>query len=170
MLIRNLLILVLAIAVLWLAAERLLRVQPVTADVAAIQPALDLAESPVTGESARQYVADVNVHTAEELEILFVRVEQLLERPRGADEGPLISVVLHGPEVKFFALQNYQKYKTIVDYAAKLSALGAVEVSICRTQMRAHGIEPDQVPAFLHQVPYGPGEVERLRNDGYVVM
>ena len=169
MLIRNLLILALAVAVLWLAAERLLLDQPVATDSAAIQPVLDPIVPPPS-EPAQQFVADINVHTVEELEVLFARIEQILDRPRGADEPPLISVVLHGPEVEFFALQNYQEYKDVVDHAAKLSALGAVDISICRTQMRVRGIEPDQVPAFLIQVPYGPGEVERLVNDGFVVM
>jgi intracellular sulfur oxidation DsrE/DsrF family protein len=167
---RNLLILVLAVAVFWLVAERLVRDQPVAESPAALQTELEPIIPPSTSGTAQQFVADINVHTVEELEVLFTRVEQLLDRPRGADEAPLISVVLHGPEVEFFALQNYQQYKDIVDYAAKLSALGAVDISICRTQMRVRGIDPDQVPAFLNQVPYGPGEVERLVNEGYVVM
>lgn len=169
MLIRKLLILVLVVAVFWLVAERIQPGQPVV-DHAAPAPAQEPAVPPLAGGTARQYVADISVHTVEELELLFTRVEQLLERPRGIDESPLISVVLHGPEVEFFALRNYPKYKTVVDHAAKLSALGAVNISICRTQMRAYGIEPDQIPAFLKQVPYGPGEVKRLLGDGYVVM
>lgn len=170
MLIRNLLILVLVVAVFGFAAERLLRDQPAAVDSAAIQPVLDPIVPPPAIEPTPQFVADINVHTVEELELLFTRVEQLLDRPRGADEPPLISVVLHGPEVEFFALDNYQQYKAVVDHAAKLSALGAVDISICRTQMRVRGIEPDQVPAFLIQIPYGPGEVERLLIEGYVVM
>ena len=170
MLMRNLLILMLAAAVFWLVAERLVREQPVAESPAAVQTELEPIVPPPTSGTPQQFVADINVHTVEELEILFARVEQLLERPRGADEEPLISVVLHGPEVQFFALQNYQQYKDVVDHAAKLSALGAVEINICQTQMRVRGIAPDQVPAFLNQVPYGPGEVERLINEGYVVM
>ncbi len=115
-------------------------------------------------------VADISVHTEEELEILFTRVEQLLDRPRSGNEPPLISLVLHGPEVEFFAVKNYAKYKRIVDQAAKLAALGAVDISICQTQMRNFGIASDQIPSFLHQVPYGPGEVEGLLKRGYVFM
>ena len=171
MLIRNLLILLLVAAVFWLAAERLLRDQPVAESPAVVLPAeLEPIVPPATSGTVPQFVADISVHTVEGLEVLFDRIEQLLDRPRGADEAPLIAVVLHGPEVEFFALQSYQQYKGIVDRAAKLSALGAVDISICRTQMRARGIGQDQVPAFLHQVPYGPGEVERLVSEGYVVM
>ena len=170
MLMRNLLVLVFAVVVFGLLAERLVREQPVMGNPPAIQAELEPIIPPQTDGPQKLYVADINVHTVEELEVLFARVEQLLERPRGADERALISVVLHGPEVEFFALQNYQKYKALVDHAAKLSALGAVDISICQTQMRVRGIESDQVPAFLNQVPYGPGEVERLINDGFVVM
>ena len=170
MLLRNLLILLLVAAVFWLAAERLLRDQPVAENTTVVQAELEPIVPPPTGGPVQQFVADISVHTVADLEVLFARIEQLLDRPRGADEAPLISVVLHGPEVEFFALQNYQQYKDIVDDAAKLSALGAVDISICRTQMRVRGIEPDQVPAFLDQVPYGPGEVERLVGEGYVVM
>jgi len=169
-LIRNLLILLLVAAVFWLAVERLVNDQPVAESPAVVQAELEPIIPPPASGTEQQFVADISVHTVEELEVLFDRIEQLLDRPRGADEAPLISVVLHGPEVDFFTLQNYQQYKGVVDRAAKLSALGAVDISICRTQMRVRGIETDQVPAFLNQVPYGPGEVERLLDEGYVVM
>jgi intracellular sulfur oxidation DsrE/DsrF family protein len=110
------------------------------------------------------------VHTVEELERLFSRVEQVLDRPRSGGEQALIALVLHGPEVEFFALKNYTNYKTVVDRAAKLAALGAVDISICQTQMRNYGIAPDEVPSFLHQVPFGPDEVQRLIGEGYVYM
>jgi intracellular sulfur oxidation DsrE/DsrF family protein len=32
----------------------------------------------------------------------------------------------------------------------------------------ARGIEPMDIPSFIEQVPYGPGEVERLKQQGYV--
>ena len=121
-------------------------------------------------QERRSIVADISVHSAEELEVFFSRVEQLLDKPRAANEEPLISLVLHGPEVEYFALKNYEMHKALVDHAAKLAALGAVEISICQTQMKVRGIRNDEVPAFLEQVPYGPGEVERRVSDGYIRM
>ncbi len=167
---RNLLILILAAAVFWFAAEFMLNTEERSADTTvALQQALEPIV-PAPPKDAPNQVADISVHTEEELGILFARVEQLLDRPRSGNEAPLISLVLHGPEVEFFAVQNYARYKRIVDQAAKLAALGAVDVSICQTQMRNFGIASDQVPSFLRQVPYGPGEVERLRERGYVSM
>ncbi len=116
------------------------------------------------------YVADISVHTEEELTVLFDRIEELLERPRNDQESALVSLVLHGPEVEYFALKNYAKYKSLVDRAAKLDALGAVDISICQTMMHNYGVSSDEVPAFLEQVPYGPDEVRWLVNEGYLKM
>ena len=116
------------------------------------------------------YVADISVHTEDELTVLFDRIEELLERPRNDQESALVSLVLHGPEVEFFALKNYAKYKSLVDRAAKLDALGAVDIRICQTMMSNYGVNSDEVPAFLEQVPFGPDEVQRLVNEGYVKM
>jgi len=167
---RNLLILVFVAAVFWWAAAVMLDTEDQSVETTvALQPVLEPIVPPPL-DQAPNLIADISVHTEEELGILFARVEQLLDRPRSENEGPLISIVLHGPEVEFFAVQNYAKYKGIVDQAAKLAALGAVDISICQTQMRNLGIASDQIPSFLHQVPYGPGEVERLRERGYVSM
>jgi len=166
---RNLIILVLALALLWLVADRMLPEREsghVTTDMqATLEPIV-----PLPGSPADKQVADINVHTVDELEILFARIEQLLQRPHVDGEPPLISLILHGPEVEFFALENYDRYKTLVDHAARLSALGGVDISICQTQMRSRGIESGQVPGFLKQVPFGPGEVKRLVDEGYVYM
>jgi intracellular sulfur oxidation DsrE/DsrF family protein len=167
---RKLLILVLVTAVFWLAVTLLLKEQRQLAQPdAVLQPDLEPIV-PHSVEKQPNLVADISVQTQEELEVLLARVEQLLDRPLSGDETPLVSLVLHGPEVEFFAIKNYDKYKAIVDHAAKLAALGAVDISICQTQMRSLGIATDEVPSFLRQVPFGPGEVESLIEKGFVYM
>lgn len=168
---RSLLILILVALGFWFAADLVLRERSQQADVMPPQYELEPIVPPPTREQpASAYVADVSAHTAQELETLFERVEALLDRPRGEGEAPLVTLVLHGPEVEFFALKNYAQHKTLVDHAAKLAALGGVQISICQTQMRARGIAGDQVPSFLRQIPYGPEEVERLIGNDYVLM
>lgn len=170
---RNLLLLVLVAILFWVVVDAVLRQQQSSGPAqtpAPLRPALPGAVIPAPGEREPNRVADISVHSVEELEILLTRAEQLLERPRSGAEGPLVSLVLHGPEVEFFALKNYQRYKPIVDHAAKLAALGAVDISICQTQMRAHGIGSQEVPSFLRQVPFGPDEVKRLLEEDYVTM
>jgi intracellular sulfur oxidation DsrE/DsrF family protein len=170
---RSFLILLLVALVFWFAADRVLRERaqtPQQADVSAPQPYELEPIIPPLAEGPPGYVADISAHSPKALATLFDRVEALLDRPRKVGEAPLIALVLHGPEVEFFALKNYAQHKALVDRAAKLSALGAVQISICQTQMRVRGIASDQVPSFLRQIPYGPDEVKRLVDNGYVLM
>ena len=169
---RNLLVFALAALAFWYGADYLpgWRTQDVAGDgQLARTPELEPIIPPPVENSVRQY-ADISVHTVKDMALLFDRVEALLDRPRTKGEAPIVSLVLHGPEVEFFALKNYERYRELVDRAASLAALGAVDISICQTRMRQFGMGKDDVPAFLRQVPYGPDEVRRLRKEGYIEM
>ena len=125
-------------------------------------------DTPLPGAGSGRTVLDISVHTLAELEVLFERAGELVMKPRSSGEEASIVLVLHGPEVDFFSIRNYDKYKDIVDEAARLDAFDVVDIRICQTMMDARGIGPDDIPSFIEQVPYGPGEVERLVEDGYL--
>lgn len=113
-------------------------------------------------------VLDISVHTLEELKVLLDRAEELALRPQPQGYRARVVLVLHGPEVEFFSIRNYPMYKDIVDQAARLDAFDVVDVKICQTMLQRQGLEQNDIPAFIEQVPYGPGEVERLVREGYV--
>lgn len=113
-------------------------------------------------------VLDITVHTVEELLVLLERAEQLARSPRVNDQNASVVLVLHGPEVEFFSTRNYDRYKDVVDQAARLDSLDIVDVRICQTMMATRGIARDDIPPFIDQVPDGPVEVERLVGEGYV--
>ena len=113
-------------------------------------------------------VLDITVHTVEELLVLLDRAEQLAQSPRVSDQNASVVLVLHGPEVEFFSTRNYDRYKDVVDQAARLDSLDIVDVRICQTMMATRGIARDDIPPFIDQVPDGPVEVKRLIGDGYV--
>jgi intracellular sulfur oxidation DsrE/DsrF family protein len=113
-------------------------------------------------------VLDITVHTVEELLVLLERAEQLAQSPRASDQNASVVLVLHGPEVEFFSTRNYDRYKDVVDQAARLDSLDIVDVRICQTMMATRGIARDDIPPFIDQVPDGAVEVERLVGDGYV--
>ena len=100
--------------------------------------------------------------------MLLDRAEELAMRPQAQGGDASVVLVLHGPEVEFFSIRNYEKYKEIVDQAARLDAFDVVDVKICQTMLDVQGIERDDIPSFIEQVPLGPDEVERLRLQGYV--
>jgi intracellular sulfur oxidation DsrE/DsrF family protein len=131
------------------------------------------APSDDMGEGLRdgkRYAYDIVLHTPEQIREVLQRAEQISKAPRPANEQASIAMVLHGPEIDIFAIENYPKYRDIVDLAAKLDAYNVIEVKMCQTMMRKRGLKNNDVPGFIELVPYGPDEVEKLRNNGYVVL
>lgn len=116
----------------------------------------------------KKAVLDISVHTIDELKVLLDRAEGLAMAPQPTGAAASVILVLHGPEVEFFAISNYEKYKDIVDQAARLDAFDVVDVRICQTMMEIKGIPRGDIPAFIEQVPLGPVEIERLAGEGYV--
>lgn len=152
----------------------LYRAQGPGADDAAVvatgqEPAPDAnTETGQPPAGARRGVFDITVHSIEELEVLFERAEEIARHPRPVGGGDSIVLVLHGPEVEFFAISNYDRYRSIVDRAARLDAFQVVDVKICQTMMDYYDIGQDDIPAFIEQVPDGAAEVERLTREGYI--
>lgn len=129
-----------------------------------------LSDEPEAAPDSRpvRAVLDISVHTERELKVLLDRAEQLAMKPRAGDEGASVVLVLHGPEVEFFSTRNYDRYRDIVDQAARLDAFDIVDVKICRSMMERKGVARDDIPPFIEQVPYGPAEIESLVRQGYV--
>lgn len=118
-------------------------------------------------QESEGYVAKIRLHTAEEIEKLLEKAEQYIEGTEKYPDFDPIAVILHGPELKVFARENYQMYKHIVELAARLEAFNVIDVRVCEVQMRRDGIEAGDLPAFVDTVPYGPDEERRLLKRGY---
>lgn len=138
--------------------------------VTAVDTPLDpgAAPPPPLPDEAERVVLDVSVNNLEELKVLLDRAGQFATKPRAAGEDPAIVLVLHGPEVQFFSISNYDQYRDIVDQAARLDAFDVVDVRMCQGMMDSYGLQPEDIPSFIEVVPFGPAEVERLVRDGYV--
>ena len=122
-----------------------------------------------------RFVIDVTLHTADEIEALLTRAEELYESGNNKNNGVKytrvgIALVLHGDEIKLFDKKSYKKYKKIVDKAAKLDANNVIEIKICSTKMKALGLEEKDMPPFAEIVPFGPDEVDNLVKKGYLYL
>ena len=115
-------------------------------------------------------VYDISLHDSEDLHLLLGRLEALSRQPNPQSRLPEISLVLHGPELNLFTIGNNSAHQELVDLAAKLDAFQLIEVKACRTMMRELQLEPEDMPAFIEIVPFGPDEVERLVGEGYLKM
>jgi intracellular sulfur oxidation DsrE/DsrF family protein len=75
-------------------------------------------------------------------------------------------VVLHGPEIRVFAKENYEKYQDVVDKMAGLAKSG-VEFRMCNNAMHAAGFEATDIVGFVTIVPAGFAEIIDLESKGY---
>jgi len=75
-------------------------------------------------------------------------------------------VVLHGPEIRVFAKENYEKYQATVDKMAALSKAG-VEFRMCNNAMHGSGFEAKDIVGFVTVIPAGFAEIVDLQAKGY---
>ena len=120
------------------------------------------------------FVADIELHTAQEFGQLLDRAEQLLlveGAPGPGDDagGVVVTLILHGPVLKNLLRENYRQNTKLVNQAASLSALEVIDVKACQSWMSHHGISAEQLQPFIEVVAYGPAEVQRLvEEQGYL--
>ena len=129
--------------------------------------------SPVVKEhqgQTSQYVFDVVIHEPEEMDKLLDRIEQLSSSHPPGKQDPSLALVLHGPEIAFFTRMNYTKYMDMVDRAAELDKKGVIDVKVCDTMIRALDLEDAELPDFVEHVPYGPTEIDKLIQQGFIKM
>lgn len=120
--------------------------------------------------SAAKYLAQIEVHDADELKRLLLRAESLLDSGdfKAGTDTP-VAFILHGPEARSLLNANYSKNKILVDLAARLSAFRVVEIKVCKTWMGGEGLDEEQLPPFIATVPFGPAETQRLmQEENYV--
>lgn len=141
---------------------------PRTAAPIAAEPA-PVTPGPVAGDApAGKYFFDVHAHSAEEFYALLERARAIYdETPEAARADLEVVLVLHGPDVEFFAAKNYAEHQRIVDLAAQLDAFGVFDFRICAASAASLGLATTDVPAFIEFVPYGPAEIRRLEEAGY---
>lgn len=117
---------------------------------------VDMHTMPVT-----DVVFDVNYADPKQLNTLYNFIRNTRRETRGK-----VVVVTHGPELRAFAKENYEKYQGIVDRMAELSAEG-VEFRMCNNAMRAAGFQSDDMHGFITVVPAGFPELVYWQSKGY---
>jgi intracellular sulfur oxidation DsrE/DsrF family protein len=106
-------------------------------------------------------VFDTNYEDPTKLNILYVFVT----KTSAALKGKMV-VVTHGPELRVFAKENYEKYQGIVDKMASLAEKG-VEFHMCNNAMKAAGYKAEDMHGFITVVPAGFPEIAYLQSQGY---
>ena len=82
-----------------------------------------------------------------------------------------IVLVLHGDEIPFFAVSNYDEHHALMQRAKSLTLAGPIEFRMCRIAARGHGFEPEQIHGFVKLVPMADAEIVRLQHEeGYAYL
>jgi len=113
------------------------------------------------------YVFSVTVSTAQQLDVVLDRAEELRALFDPAQHSR-IAIVLHGNELQLFQKRNYSSNQSVVDRARLLDEDNIIDIKACQTMMRFLHIEQSELPSFIEQVPFAPAEIERLeREEGF---
>lgn len=127
----------------------------------------DNTVSPRFSVGGNQYMFDVSDHSREELVALLKRADEVASVSSPETDKLDIALILHGPDIDWFARRNYQNNKELVDLAARLDALEVIDLKVCQKAMQHYGYLDEDIPAFIDRVPYAPNEMRRLENSGY---
>lgn len=119
----------------------------------------------VAVEEFSGYLGRIGFNDPEQVAQALMRVEGLYNFDGGALLTNPVAIVVHGPEVSIFQKENYQEHKEIVDLAAKLTALGILDINVCEVRLNREGGTKDSVYPFVGTVPFGPAEVDRLLSE-----
>ncbi|HHJ36129.1 MAG TPA: hypothetical protein ENJ87_10235 [Gammaproteobacteria bacterium] len=141
---------------------------PLFADTAAPWGGADLTP---TVYKPQKVVYDVHVETVGQVKSVLDRASHL-SKITGADPfDQSIVLVLHGPELNFFAIKNYSKYKDLMQRAQSLVESEALKIKMCKIAAAGQGYEPEDIHGFIEMVPMGDAEIIRLQyEEGHAYM
>lgn len=113
----------------------------------------------------QKVVYDVAVNSVEKVTSVLDRASYL-STITGADPfDSSIVLVLHGGEIDYFAIKNYNKHKDLMQRAQSLVESEVLKIRMCRIAAQGHGYEPKDIHGFVEMVPMGDAEIIRLQNE-----
>ena len=113
----------------------------------------------------QKVVYDVHVDTLGKITSVLDRAS-FLSKITGADPfDSSIVLVLHGPEIRFFARENYSKYKELMHRAESLVQGETLKIRMCKLAAEGLGYKTNQIHGFVKMVPMGDAEIIRLQNE-----
>jgi len=135
----------------------------------------------------QKVVYDVHVKTVEAIESVLDRAsylstitgaESVLDRASylstitGADPfDQSIVLVLHGKELSFFAIENYDKHKELMKRAQSLVESEVLTIRMCKIAAQSQGYAPEDIHGFIEMIPMGDAEIIRLQyEEGHAYM
>lgn len=120
--------------------------------------------------SKQKVVYDVSVKTVAELASVLDRASYLSILNDADPFDSKIVIVLHGDEIGFFAVRNYDKHREFMTRAQSLTVGGVVDIRMCRAAAKRRGYEPADIHGFVTLIPMADAEIVQLQKEGYAYM
>jgi hypothetical protein len=119
----------------------------------------------------QKVVYDVHVKTVKAVESVLDRASYL-STITGADPfDQSIVLVLHGKELSFFAIKNYEKHQDLMKRAQSLVESEVLTIRMCKIAAQSQGFAPEDIHGFVEMIPMGDAEIIRLQyEEGHAYM
>lgn len=108
-------------------------------------------------------VYDVSVSSVRAMTSVLDRVSYLNTLYEADPFESSIVVVLHGNEIPFFAIENYDQHKELMQRAQSLVNSGNIRFRMCKLAAQGHGYKPEDIHGFVGMVPMADAEIVRLQ-------
>ena len=119
----------------------------------------------------QKVVYDVAASSVEVFSQVLDRVSYLNNIYRADPFDASLVMVLHGDEIPFFAINNLEQYRELMQRAQSLTVAGPVEFRMCQVAARGHGLQSGDIHGFVKVVPMADAEIIRLQQEeGYAYM
>ena len=113
----------------------------------------------------QKVVYDVHVKTVEAVGSVLDRASYLSSITGAEPFDQSIVLVLHGPELNFFAIENYSEYNTLMHRAQSLVESDVLTIKMCKIAAKNQGYQPEDIHGFIEMIPMGDAEIIRLQNE-----
>jgi uncharacterized protein len=120
--------------------------------------------------SKQKVVYDVSVKTVAQLDNVLDRASYLSALNDADPFDSKIVIVLHGDEIGFFAIRNFEKYRQLIVRAQSLTVGGIIDIRMCRVSAHRRGFEPQDIHGFVTMVPMADAEIIDLQKQGFAYM
>jgi len=81
-----------------------------------------------------------------------------------------IVIVVHGDAIPFFAIEEFEKYRDLMNRAQSLTVGTSIEFRMCSAAAKLLNLEAKDIHGFVQMVPMADAEIIRLQHDGYAYM
>ncbi|MFW2438466.1 MAG: hypothetical protein ACN4GR_03750 [Arenicellales bacterium] len=136
-----------------------------TGNIAAAESPWGSSKVTNTQYKPQKVVYDVAVNSVGNVSSVLDRASYL-SKITGADPfDSSIILVLHGSEIDFFSIKNYETNKDLMQRAQSLVESEVLTIRMCRIAAQGHGYEAEDIHGFIEMVPMGDAEIIRLQNE-----